>query len=163
MSEKYERPSWDEYFLKMAALAAERSPCKRHHVGAVIVDKGNHPITTGYNGPPSGDPHCIDIGCRKDELELTSGFGSEECRAIHAEQNAILQAARGGTPIEGERIYCTHTPCRMCAKEIVGAKLREVVTYQEFAGDNGARKYLEDHNVKVRVLKRPSGIITFKD
>jgi len=156
------RPSWDEYFMKMTSLVAERSTCHRHHVGAVIV-KNKRVLTTGYNGAVRGVKDCLELGCRKDELNLASGFGSEECRAVHAEQNAIIQAALHGINTEGATLYCTTIPCRMCAKEIVNAGIKELVTYSDYAGAKGSIEFLEQCGVKFRKTDRPSNIISFKD
>lgn len=160
--EKNTRPSWDEYFLKMAALIAERSTCHRHHVGAVII-RDKRVLTTGYNGAVKGAKDCLELGCRKDELGLQSGFGSEKCRAVHAEQNAIAHGAAYGTSIEGATIYCTHSPCMMCAKEIINAGIKEVVIYQDFTGNDGSIEFLQENKVKVRKESRPSNYISFKD
>ncbi|MBI3990744.1 MAG: dCMP deaminase family protein, partial [Candidatus Omnitrophica bacterium] len=112
------RPSWDEYFMKMALLVAERSTCLRHHVGAVIV-KDKRMLTTGYNGAPAGTKDCLELGCLRDELKIPSGTRHEICRAIHAEQNALIQAALYGVSVAGATIYCTHSPCILCAKMLV--------------------------------------------
>ena len=109
------RPDIDEYFLKVAAVVAERSTCRRHHVGAVAVaDK--HILATGYNGAPAGLADCLELGCLRDEQGIPSGTRHEICRAIHAEQNVIIQAALHGVSIGGATVYCTHTPCILCAK-----------------------------------------------
>jgi dCMP deaminase len=156
------RPSWDEYFMKMAALVGERSTCLRHHIGAVIV-KDKRVLTTGYNGAVSGAEDCSIVGCRKDELNLSSGFASEECRAVHAEQNAIIQAANHGLSIKGAVMYLTTRPCRMCAKELVNAGIKEVITYSHYAGAKGSVEFLEKNGVKIRNIDRPNPIISFKD
>lgn len=135
MMQKIERISWDEYFLKLAFLVAERSTCRRHHVGAVIV-RDKHILTTGYNGAPSGCKDCLDLGCLRDELKIPSGERHEVCRAVHAEQNAIIQAGVHGVNIVGSTMYCTHSPCIICAKMIVNAKIRRFVTCQEYADSN---------------------------
>jgi len=155
------RPGWDEYFLKMAALVAERSTCHRHHVGSVIT-RGKRVLTTGYNGAAKNEPDCLELGCLKDAKGIPSGEGSEECRAIHAEQNAIIQAALFGISIEGTTMYCTHTPCRMCAKEIKQAGIKEFVSYQAYVGDKGAKKALEG-KIILRTIPRPRSKIIFKD
>src|SRR5210317_2231937 len=103
------RPSWDEYFMKIALLVAERSTCRRHKVGAVIV-KNKQILTTGYNGAAAGVKDCLELGCLRDENNIPSGERHEICRAIHAEQNAIIQAGLHGTNIEGASIYCSHPP-----------------------------------------------------
>lgn len=160
-AEIYVRPSWDEYFMKMASLVAERSTCLRHHVGAVIV-KGKQVLTTGYNGAAKGVKDCIEMGCLRNELGIPSGQRHEVCRAIHAEQNAIIQAGVHGINISGAAIYSTHTPCMICAKMIVNAGIKDVVSYQKYA-DAEARKFLEEAGVSLREVPKPKEIISFKD
>lgn len=128
------RPSWQEYFLKMAFLVAERSTCRRHHVGAIIV-KDRHVVTTGYNGAARNTDDCLKLGCLRDQLKIKSGERHEICRAIHAEQNAIIQAGVHGATIEGGTLYCTHTPCIICAKMIVNAGINKVVTCADYPDD----------------------------
>lgn len=159
---KIPRPNWDEYFMKMAALVAERSTCHRHNVGAVIV-KGKRIMTTGYNGAAKGVKDCLDLGCIKNQQNLASGIGYETCRAIHAEQNAIIQAGVHGINISDSIMYCTHTPCMICAKAIVNANIKEVVSYHDFEGDRGAKTFLAEAGILLRKIDRPSGIIDFKD
>lgn len=130
-SEKIKRPDWDEYFLKMAYLVAERSTCLRHHVGAVIV-RDRRILTTGYNGAARGVKDCLELGCLRDEKGIGSGERHEICRAIHAEQNAIIQASLHGIDISGSSIYCTHSPCILCAKMLVNAKIKRFVTSGEY-------------------------------
>lgn len=156
------RPSWDEYFMKQAALVAERSTCLRHHVGAVIV-RDKRTITTGYNGAGMGKISCKDEGvCLRDKLGILSGQRHEICRAIHAEQNAIIQGAYHGISLKGGTIYSTHTPCIICAKMILNAGLERVVSYHGYA-DEEAKEYLEESGIKLDIIKRPRGIISFKD
>ncbi|MCD6302312.1 MAG: dCMP deaminase family protein, partial [Anaerolineae bacterium] len=100
------RPSWDQYFIDITKQVATRSTCLRRHVGAVIV-KDKRILTTGYNGPPTGLPHCEETGCLRDQLGIPSGERQELCRGLHAEQNAIIQAARYGIPVAGSTIYVT--------------------------------------------------------
>lgn len=121
------RPSWDEYFLKMAFLVAERSTCLRHHVGAIII-QDRQVVTTGYNGAARGIDDCLKLGCLRNQLNIPSGERHEICRAIHAEQNAIIQAGVHGVTIDGGTLYCTHSPCIICAKMIVNAGIKRVVT-----------------------------------
>jgi len=161
-SEKYIRPSWDEYFMKITSVVAERSTCLRHNVGAIIV-KNKKILTTGYNGAVRGQKDCLELGCKKDELNLASGFGSEECRAVHAEQNAIIQAALHGINTEGATLYCTTIPCRMCAKEIVNAGIKRVVTYSDYGGAKGSIEFLKNCGIKFEKISRPKNIINFKD
>ncbi len=158
---EYKRPTWDEYFMKMASLVAERSTCLRHHVGAVIVKK-KRALTTGYNGAAKGMKDCLELGCLRDELGIESGTRQEICRAIHAEQNAIIQAGVHGINISDSTMYCTHTPCMICAKMIVNAGIKEVVSYHDYA-DEEARKFLKEAGVNLKKVPRPNNIITFKD
>ncbi len=155
------RPTWDEYFMKMASLVAERSTCLRRNVGAVIV-KGKRVMTTGYNGAASGQKDCIELGCLRNELGIPSGTRHEICRAIHAEQNAIIQAGLHGTNITDSTLFCTHTPCMICAKMIVNSGIKEVISYQDYA-DEEARKFLETSGIKLRKMGRPLNLISFKD
>ncbi len=124
------RASWDEYFMRMAVLAASRSTCLRRHVGAVIV-KERMVLSTGYNDTPRGLPNCGDGGCARCASDAPSGVGLDTCLCLHAEQNSIIQAAYHGVSIAGGSIYVTHQPCLICAKMILNAGLRRVV----FAGD----------------------------
>ncbi|MFH1824250.1 MAG: cytidine/deoxycytidylate deaminase family protein [Candidatus Firestonebacteria bacterium] len=124
------RPSWNEYFMKIAKLLATRSTCIRRNVGAVIV-KDKRILATGYNGAPSGVPHCLDVGCLREKLKIPSGERQEICRGLHAEQNAIIQSARFGISIKDSIMYCTHQPCITCAKMIINAGINEVI----FSGD----------------------------
>ena len=129
------RKSWDEYFMEIAEIVKTRSTCLRRQVGAVIV-KDNRIITTGYNGAPSGLRHCTDIGgCERERLHIPSGQRHELCRALHAEQNAIIQAAKLGVNIDGSTLYCTHQPCILCAKMIVNAGVVRVVYHSGYPDD----------------------------
>lgn len=128
------RPSWDEYFMKMAFLVAERSTCLRHHVGAIII-QDRRVVTTGYNGAARGIDDCIKLGCLRNQLNIPSGERHEICRAIHAEQNAIIQAGVHGVTIDGGTLYCTHSPCIICAKMIVNAGIKRVVTCGAYPDD----------------------------
>ena len=121
-----ERPGWDEYFLSLAELAATRSTCLRRQVGALLV-ADRRVLSTGYNGPPRGLPHCREIGCLRTVLKVPSGQRHEICRALHAEQNAILQAAQHGVPIRQATLYCTHQPCAICAKLILNLDINRLV------------------------------------
>lgn len=142
------RPSWDEYFMDITRRVASRSTCLRRAVGAIIVhDK--RIIATGYNGGPSGLSHCLDIGCLREQLGIPSGQQHELCRGIHAEQNAIIQAARYGLPIDGSVLYCTTQPCTQCTKMIINAGITEIV-YGEGYPDDLARQLLEESGMVVR-------------
>ena len=121
------RPSWDTYFIEITKIVATRSTCLRRQVGAVIV-KDNHIITTGYNGAPKGMAHCDDLGgCMREKLKIPSGTRQELCRATHAEQNAIIQAAVLGVSIDGGTCYVTDSPCSLCAKMLINAGIKRVV------------------------------------
>jgi dCMP deaminase len=121
----FERPSWHEYFMSMAELAASRSTCLRRRVGAVLV-KDRRILCSGYNGAPSGLPHCRETGCLRKQLNVPSGEKHELCRGVHAEQNAIIQAACHGISIKGATLYCTNQPCSICAKMIINAGIIKV-------------------------------------
>jgi len=121
-----ERPSWDEYFMDIARLVARRSTCLRRQVGAVMVKEKNI-LATGYNGTPSGIAHCAETGCLREQLKVPSGERHELCRGLHAEQNAIIQAARHGVNISGSTLYCTNSPCIICTKMLINAGVRAVI------------------------------------
>ena len=142
------RPSWDEYFMDITRRVATRSTCLRRAVGAIPVhDK--RIIASGYNGGPSGLAHCLDIGCLREKLGIPSGQQHELCRGIHAEQNAIIQAARYGVSIEGSVLYCTTQPCTQCTKMLINAGITEIV-YAEGYPDDLARELLEESGIIVR-------------
>lgn len=142
------RPSWDEYFMDITRRVATRSTCLRRAVGAILVhDK--RIIASGYNGGPSGLAHCLDIGCLREKLGIPSGQQHELCRGIHAEQNAIIQAARYGVSIEGSVLYCTTQPCTQCTKMLINAGITEIV-YAEGYPDDLARELLEESGIIVR-------------
>jgi len=128
------RPSWDSYFMEIARLVATRSTCLRRQVGAVFV-RDKRILATGYNGVPRGLAHCLDIGCLREKLGIPSGERHELCRGIHAEQNAIIQAATSGISLEGSMVYCTHQPCSLCIKMIINAAITQVIFQQGYADD----------------------------
>ena len=145
------RPSWDEYFMQMAELTAQRSTCLRRQVGAIIV-KEKHIIATGYNGAPKGLPHCEELGgCLREKLEIPSGERHELCRALHAEQNAIIQAATLGQSIEGATIDITHQPCIICAKMIINAGISRIVIRRGYP-DEMSRGMLREAGLKVELI-----------
>jgi dCMP deaminase len=144
------RPGPDEYFMKMAHLVKERATCTRRKVGAVIV-KDRHLLSTGYNGNPKGMKHCNEIGCLREELKVPSGERHELCTGLHAEQNAIIQSSVFGTSIKDATMYCTNTPCSVCAKMLVNAGIKELV-YDDGYPDELAMKILSDSRIKVRKL-----------
>ncbi|GHV32229.1 cytidine deaminase [Clostridia bacterium] len=126
------RISWDNYFMKMALLAAERSTCVRRQIGAVLV-RDNQILATGYNGASAGLDDCLTLGCLRDELGIASGTRAEVCRAVHAEQNAIIQAAVHGVSIRGAVMYCTHSPCILCTKMMINARISRSVYRDEYS------------------------------
>ena len=128
--EKFMRPSGDEYFMEIVELIKTRSTCLRRQVGALIV-KDKRILATGYNGAPMGCKHCSEIGCLREKLNVPSGQRHELCRAIHAEQNAIVQAAYSGTSVNGGTLYVTTQPCILCAKMAINAGIKKIV----FKGD----------------------------
>jgi len=153
------RPGIDEYFLRIASVVAERSTCLRHHVGAVAV-KDKHILSTGYNGAAAGLKDCLELGCLRDELNITSGTRHEICRAIHAEQNVIIQAALHGVSLEGATIYCTHSPCVLCAKMLANARIKRFVTFGSYA-DTVFKDLFKEANIEFDYLEQPSSEITY--
>lgn len=153
------RPDIDEYFLKIASVVAERATCRRHHVGAVAV-RGKHMLATGYNGAASGLRDCLELGCLRDDMNVPSGTRHEVCRGIHAEQNVIIQAALHGVSLEGATIYVTHTPCILCAKMLVNAKIKRFVTFGKYA-DDSFRDLFKEANIEFESHTKPSSNITY--
>ena len=142
-----ERPSVDEYFMEIAGVVAKRSTCLRQKVGALVV-KDKRILSTGYNGAPRGLPHCLDVGCLRDERNIESGTRHEVCRAVHAEQNAIIQCALHGTSTEGATLYCTHQPCVLCTKMIINAGIKRIVFLQHYP-DEESLQYLNQAKIEV--------------
>ncbi len=155
------RPDSDEYFLKIASVVAERSTCRRHHVGAVAV--GNkHILATGYNGAPSSLKDCLELGCLRNELSIPSGERQELCRGIHAEQNVIIQASLHGVSLEGSTIYATHTPCILCAKMLVNAKIKRYISFGKY-NDDAFINLFKEAGIGLDIKKRPSSRISYLD
>lgn len=146
------RPSWDDYFMEMTKLTATRSSCLRRHVGAVLV-KDTRVIATGYNGAPAGVTHCEVTGCLRQKLNVPSGERHELCRGLHAEQNAIIQAALYGVSTEGATLYCTTKPCSICTKMIINAKITKIV-YEEYYEDSLADELLNDTDIRILQYKK---------
>ncbi|MDD5486222.1 MAG: cytidine/deoxycytidylate deaminase family protein [Dehalococcoidales bacterium] len=155
------RPSVDEYFLKVAAVVAERSTCLRRHVGAVAVHN-KHILATGYNGAPSGAADCLELGCLRNENNIPSGERHEVCRAIHAEQNVIIQAALHGVSLEGATIYATHSPCVLCAKMLVNARIKSYVSFGDYSDETFIQLF-SDAGISYHKAERPPDIISFLD
>jgi len=158
---KVTRPNIDEYFLKIALVVAERATCRRHHVGAVAV-KDKHILSTGYNGAPAGLRDCLELGCLRDEMKIPSGTRHEICRGIHAEQNAVIQASLHGISLEGATIYVTHSPCILCAKMLVNAKIKRFVTFGKYA-DNAFMDLFDEAGIGFELQDRPAAGITYLD
>jgi len=146
----HKRPSWDEYFLEMAELVSKRSTCLRRSVGAVLV-REKRILATGYNGAPSGLKHCIEIGCMRQKLKIPSGERHELCRALHAEQNALIQASLHGISVKGARLYATNQPCVICAKMLINARIKEIVITRGYP-DKMAMSLLKQAKIKVRKI-----------
>ena len=141
------RKSWDEYFMSIVELVKERSTCLRRQVGALIV-KDKRILSTGYNGAPMDVPHCDEVGCLRQELNVPSGTKHELCRAVHAEQNAIVQAALYGVPLKDSTLYITDSPCVICAKLAINAGIKKVV-YKGDYPDELAKKLLDEANIEI--------------
>lgn len=139
------RPDWDEYFLELTDVVKKRSTCLRRQVGAIIV-KDNHILSTGYNGVPTKINHCSEVGCLREKLKVPSGERHELCRGLHAEQNAIIQAAHHGVSINGSTIYTNTKPCSICTKMIINAGIKRVV-YQIDYTDKLADELLAETDI----------------
>ncbi|MBO4357962.1 MAG: cytidine/deoxycytidylate deaminase family protein [Candidatus Methanomethylophilaceae archaeon] len=146
-----ERPSNDEYFMEMAQLVSSRSTCLRRKVGAVIV-KDKRVLSTGYNGSPKGTKHCEELGCIRVKMNVPSGTRHELCRGVHAEQNAVTQAAYFGVSVDGASIYTTTYPCSMCAKILINAGIREII-YSEGYSDDLSKQLLDEAGITLREYK----------
>lgn len=145
-----QRPSWDSYFMEITTVVAGRSTCLRRKVGAVIV-RDNRILTTGYNGAPAGMRHCLDTGCLRESQGIPSGERHELCRGLHAEQNALIQAALHGITIAGGTFYVTHQPCVLCAKMIANAGIKKIV-YQGDYPDALALEMLAEAGIELKQM-----------
>jgi dCMP deaminase len=150
MAKKESRPSWGTYFMNITNLVAERSTCIRRAVGAVLV-KEKRILSTGYNGAPTGLKHCLEVGCLREQLGVESGKMHELCRGIHAEQNAIIQAAYHGVSVNGAVIYCTNQPCSICARMIINAGIKKIY-YQSGYADSLAKELLGEARIEIRQI-----------
>jgi dCMP deaminase len=140
------RPSWDDYFIQITDLVASRSTCLRRKVGAILV-RDKHILATGYNGAPQGLAHCLEAGCLREALNIPSGQRHELCRAIHAEQNVIIQAARHGISIVDSTLYCTTQPCVICTKMLINAGVKKII-YRHGYPDELSEQMLAEANVE---------------
>jgi dCMP deaminase len=143
------RPSWDEYFLEIAKLVSSRSTCLRRHVGAVFV-RDKRVLTTGYNGAPGGLKHCDEVGCIREREGIPAGERHELCRGIHAEQNAMLQAAQFGISLRGSVLYCTNQPCVLCAKMLINTGVERIVVLGGYP-DELSQQMLEEAGIEIIV------------
>ncbi|MCX7927328.1 MAG: cytidine/deoxycytidylate deaminase family protein [Candidatus Omnitrophica bacterium] len=146
-----DRISWDEYFMQIAGLVSQRSTCLRRSVGAVIV-KDKRMLSTGYNGAPRGLAHCLDVGCIREKLKIPSGQRHELCRGLHAEQNAIIQAALYGISVRDSTIYITNHPCIICAKMLINAGIKEIVIKEGYPDELSSR-LLKEAKITLRKMK----------
>jgi dCMP deaminase len=154
------RPSWDAYFMAIARLVASRSTCLRRQVGAVLVKERNI-LATGYNGTPSGISHCEQTGCLRQQLGIPSGERHELCRGLHAEQNALIQAAKHGVAIAGATLYCTHSPCSICSKMIINAGLGKIV-FQDGYPDTLSLQMLSEAAIELQPLAETAAAVPEK-
>jgi dCMP deaminase len=146
-----DRPTWDEYFMGIAHLVKQRSTCLRRKVGAVIV-KDKRVLATGYNGVPSGIKHCEETGCLRELLGVPSGRRHEICRGLHAEQNAIIQAAIHGASIEGGELYCTNLPCIVCTKMLINARITRIYVDEDYP-DTLTKSLLKEAGIELIQVK----------
>ena len=142
-----QRPSWTEYFMRITEDVAQRAICVKRKVGAIIV-KDNHILSTGYNGAPKGFKHCTEETCIRKQMSVPSGQRHELCRGLHAEQNAIIQAAVQGVKIEGGTMYCTYQPCVICVKMMINAGIKKLV-YSGGYPDELAAEMLKESKIEV--------------
>lgn len=141
------RPSWTDYFMQITKDVSERAICVKRKVGAVIV-LDNHILSTGYNGAPKGFEHCTEKTCIRKQMAVPSGQRHELCRGLHAEQNAIIQAAAQGVKIEGATLYCTYQPCVICVKMMINAGIKKLV-YSGGYPDELAAEMLKESKIEV--------------
>ena len=149
------RPSWETYFMNITNLVAERSTCLRRAVGAVLV-KDKRILSTGYNGAPANLKHCLEVGCLREQMGIESGKMHELCRGIHAEQNAIIQAAYHGVSVKGATIFCTNQPCSICARMIINAGIVKIF-YQSGYADPLAKELLAEAHIELIQIRSEIG------
>jgi dCMP deaminase len=146
------RPSYDEYFMELAKVISKRSTCLRRRVGAVIV-KEDRILATGYNGPPRGITHCSKVGCFRSEKSIPSGEKEELCRAVHAEQNAIIQAALFGINMKDAILYITHRPCLTCTKLLISAGIQKIIYDKEYKLEPLAKALVREARIEIKKYK----------
>lgn len=154
-ADEFDRPDWDTYFMDIAHVVARRGNCIRRRVAAVVV-KDRRVVTTGYNGTPRGTKNCCDGGCERCAGDVPSGVGLGECVCSHAEENAITQAAYHGTSLRGTVLYCTLSPCLICAKMIINAGIEEVVYDQKYEFSRQTRELFREAGVRCRQFSTSS-------
>ena len=152
MPKKEDRPDWNEYFVDIALLVSRRSTCTRRSVGAVLV-KDKRILATGYNGAPSGLAHCSEVGCLREQQKVPSGQRHELCRGLHAEQNAIIQAAFHGISIAGATLYCTTVPCSICLKMLINAGIHQMICVEGYP-DQLTERFLEEAGIQIEIISR---------
>lgn len=153
-----ERISWQQYFMNITFMVAERSTCTRRKVGAVAI-KNKHILATGYNGVPSGVTHCSETGCLRTQMNIPSGERHEICRGLHAEQNVIIQAAVHGISLDGAEIFCTTQPCLICTKMLINCNIKTIFCSEEYP-DHLAIEMLKEAGVNLIHLKfEPSSVL----
>ena len=152
------RSSWTKYFMDIAYLVAERSTCLRRKVGSVAV-RDRHILATGYNGAPSGVPHCLETGCLRQKLGIPSGQRHEICRGVHSEQNIIIQAAAHGISLRGAELYCTTFPCFICSKMLLNCGITKIVVAESYP-DELSLGILREAGVDVMRYDRGSDTLT---
>ncbi|MBW2406830.1 MAG: cytidine/deoxycytidylate deaminase family protein [Deltaproteobacteria bacterium] len=155
------RPSWEAYFMDITFLVARRSTCLRRAVGAIVV-KDKRILSTGYNGAPAGIKHCLETGCLREKLNIASGQNHELCRGIHAEQNAIIQAAYHGVSIKGAALFCTNLPCSICAKMIINAGIIRICYASGYA-DSMSQEMLKEAGVDIIKVEAGSSELMTKN
>lgn len=141
------RPDWDTYFMNIADVVSTRATCIKRQVGAVIT-KDEQILATGYNGAPRGLRHASEVGCLREQIQVPSGTHHELCRGLHAEQNAIIQAARSGANVDGGTLYCTYMPCVICSKMIINAGIKRIV-FRGYYPDELAVQMLSESGIEV--------------
>ena len=153
---KNHRPDWDSYFMEIARIVSMRSTCLRRNVGAVIV-KDKRILSTGYNGAPSGLKHCLEVSCLREQMKIAPGERHELCRGLHAEQNAIIQAAYHGVSIDGAHLYCTHLPCSICIKMLINAGIGEVY-YMDGYPDELSLRLIDESDILLKKIVLKNGV-----
>lgn len=150
-----DRPGWHQYFMEMAYLASRRSTCLRRQVGAIIV-KENQIISSGYNGAPKHIRHCNITGCLREQMKVPTGERHELCRGVHAEQNAVVQAAINGSSILEASLYCTNQPCVICSKILINAEIKTIYISEHYE-DKLAQEMLSEAEVEMNLIDRTTG------